>query len=216
MRKIVPYLPANTSIVEGATVRNLSKGVYAGTRNPLRGVWGPGTNMIPATTLALPATPLLPSPYCEQGPSQDYHDITRIEFVNLRNPLLFYNLWLNPAPIEITVADHATPTNKVTAITDVAIKDLYVPEDPATHTAHVDIRTPVYQNSSSTEKDVHVTIQRKTTSGQYDEIVYDGDLADFDSGARTFGGYRPAPRLRYYYLARRESQRRVGHWRGQP
>ena len=63
--------------------------------------------------------------------------------------------------LELTVADHALPTtNKVTAITDQAIKDLYITEDRSTQSGDIDLSALFDANTNKVGKKIHLTIKR--------------------------------------------------------
>ncbi|MDR3634849.1 MAG: fibronectin type III domain-containing protein [Isosphaeraceae bacterium] len=104
-----------------------------------------------------------------------------LKFVDTTSPLypagFYYKV--DPLPdmlLELTVADHGAPTtNKVTAITDQAIKDLYVSEDRSTMSADVDVSALFDPNTNKFGKEIHFTITRA------DGLIVDN--SDFGNGA---------------------------------
>jgi hypothetical protein len=116
-----------------------------------------------------------------------YPNITRIEIVDVSMDLcglVYDNFTFNTENLlELTVTDHNNNANKATAI-DAAIRDLYVPEDPDTHTAKVDISALFDPNTNDTGKDIHYKIQRS------DGFVVDD--ASFSSGSTKSEKFLPA------------------------
>jgi hypothetical protein len=76
--------------------------------------------------------------------------------------------------LELTVADHNSASNSVTAI-DAGIRDLYVAEAPSTESAAIDISALFDPDTNDTGEDIHYTIQRS------DGLIVDDD--DFGSGS---------------------------------
>ena len=71
-----------------------------------------------------------------------------------------------PALLDLTVTDHANPTNHVTAITAAAIKDLYLPAD-ADGVGHVDLTamfSPLTFGGTGEGQYVHLMVKRGTTT----------------------------------------------------
>ena len=87
--------------------------------------------------------------------------------------------------LELTVADDsALTTNTATAVTDAAIKDLYVADDTNSQ-AVVDISSLFSPNNDDTKKDIHLLIQRKTLNGKVDQKLFDDTLDQFTSASET-------------------------------